>query len=559
MERLSPARSVQRASEASEWNRLTSTALLLGSGLATLALPLQPSVNNRVILYVFLTLLVSLLISAIALIPTSRTAPLKRLIDACLGSYWSARLLVITITLLWGFGLLCAFTGLHATEPALIATFAPLALVWPPLLAVVLLRRPAARQVRPFASRIASVLMALSLCWLLLEGLLQAAFARLPAQLTAAMPQSIVRVQHIQFDPITGVRQYPAGESVNLTINRQYGDLYYLSCLKPPESDTFTPYSVTFTRDAHGFRNPTSWPTPANLVMVGDSFVEADGVQHPFWEGISPSTLTLGSSGTGSLEQSALVRQYALPQQPRVVVMTYFEGNDLGENWEFQTAREHGQTIYDRIISYRHPWNFCVTLSFFAGLRDKLAQRATPCSYPLTDSRGNSLAFYDYYLAMATVEPQALQASAVYEVTRRAIVDTAQAVQDSGATFVLAFIPSKVHVHWPYLVENGQSSRTTDQSYALTVGSSGLIFDPTASAAERAARIDQNSEGQVDLLRALAAEKGFLFVDFTPALQATAGTGVSPYFTSDTHWNQTGHDVARKVLSDFLSQTHLLP
>lgn len=560
MERLSTVAVVRSGSRASEWDQHTSIALLLGSSLAVLALPFQISVSPRIVGFTLVTLLISIVLSGMAYSNAPLAALLNCWLDTLLRSRWGSRLLVVCIVVGWCIGLLSALTSLHFDENLMIAVYTPLVVFWPLLLAIGLLWRPSAQPVPTFGQNVISVVVAVLLAWLLLEGLLQLAFERLPAQLTATLPQSFVRVQHIQFDPITGAREFPAGQDVNLTINRQYGDLFYLSCLTPSEQETFAPYRVSFTRDAHGFRNPSPWPSPVSLVVTGDSFVAADGVQHPFWEGIQEESLSLGSSGTGSLEQFHLVSRYAIPQQPKVVVIAYFEGNDLGENWEFKTAREHGQTIYDRILSYNHPWQLFVTFNFVGRLRDRLVTRSREaCIYPIIDSRGNALAFYDYYLSMATIAKSDLEQSAIFDVTRRAILETAHAVQESGATFVLAFIPSKVHVHWPYLVENGAAETVASQAYALVTSESGLVYDGNVSMNERFERIDRNMSAQADLLRALAEENSCAFLDFTPALQALAGAGVSPYFLSDTHWNQTGHDAAREVLATFLERGDLLP
>ena len=69
--------------------------------------------------------------------------------------------------------------------------------------------------------------------------------------------------------------------------------------------------------------------------------------------------------------------------------------------------------------------------------------------------------------------------------------------------------------------------------------------------------IDRNITVQKDLLRQLAEEQDFYFLDLTPTLLESAENGESPYFFSDTHWNQIGHDIVGETLNTFLSQITL--
>jgi hypothetical protein len=92
-----------------------------------------------------------------------------------------------------------------------------------------------------------------------------------------------------------------------------------------------------YRSDERGFLNPAgSWTSAAGrLVLVGDSFVHgycvppdstlADQLRLRW-----PSTLNLGTGGSGPLAELGTLVEYALPERPGVVVWSYFE-NDLAD------------------------------------------------------------------------------------------------------------------------------------------------------------------------------------------------------------------------------------
>jgi hypothetical protein len=92
-----------------------------------------------------------------------------------------------------------------------------------------------------------------------------------------------------------------------------------------------------FPADEHGFGNPLpSWSGTAHgVVLVGDSFTYgycvdpeenlASHLRHRW-----PSTLSLGTGGSGPLVELATLSEYAAPLRPRVVVWEFFF-NDMAD------------------------------------------------------------------------------------------------------------------------------------------------------------------------------------------------------------------------------------
>ena len=69
--------------------------------------------------------------------------------------------------------------------------------------------------------------------------------------------------------------------------------------------------------------------------------------------------------------------------------------------------------------------------------------------------------------------------------------------------------------------------------------------------------VGENLSVQRDLMAELADELDIPFLDLTFTLTEAINDGKQPYFFADTHWNQTGHNLARIALLDFLNRSNL--
>lgn len=438
------------------------------------------------------------------------------------------------------------------------AWFVPFFLLWPwfTLGLLLVIASDAQAGVRKLIVNLTALLVSLIFFIVFLEGTLQLAYSRLPSTITGRMPQAVTRLYNVLLDTASGAREHQPGEAVTTQEGGSTGDMFFKSCLSP--KDALDPsYQISFIRDEHGFRNKSPWPENAEVVVIGDSFTHAGSVEQPYWQGLSPALLSLGTSATGTLEQNLVLRAYGLPRSPRVVILAYYEGNDLTDNFEFFNFGS-AQKQNEKWLNSQPIRNFSVIFNTFAWLRDSLNVKS--CYWPIEDSQGRKLAFLEEDLSLSTVSPAQLQQSEVYQITRDAIVNMAGEVEATGATFVLAFIPHKLHAYWNGVVEAGQIETIAahiapwelpERGYFTVVGD--------ASAADTAGRLTAGIDAQRDLLARLAAEQGFDFLDFTVPLQAAIDQGsASPYFFGDSHWNQEGNDLAREVLRAYLSKHGLI-
>ena len=378
-----------------------------------------------------------------------------------------------------------------------------------------------------------------------LELALQLAFPRLPMSIIEQMPQYRQRLG-FQLNAEHGLQEYPARETVDYLISRTSGDLYKLTCLSPDDAPPFASYRVSFQRDAHGFRNPEPWPDKVDLVVVGDSFTAAEAIDKPFWSGLSDSMLVLGLPGSGTLPQQRLLEAYALPRAPRIVVLAFFAGNDLQDNLTFyRKLRAEGRAL-NAAQGGKSPLDYSVLFHILYAARNALAQlERTSCHFPQLASTEPPapLAFYEEFLTIFALDQQSLQASEMYRLTRDAIGEIAFTLDQSGASLILMYIPQKAEIYWDLL--------SNDSKSAILAGSDRLDADMPVRA------ISENVPALRELMAALAAELGIGFLDMTRPLSQALSEGEQPYFFADTHWNQTGHNLARIALLDFLIQSNL--
>lgn len=374
-----------------------------------------------------------------------------------------------------------------------------------------------------------------------LEIVLQLAFLQLPQTLIKRMPQYQERYG-IRLNTEHGARQYPPKEAVDFEVTSHSGDLYQITCLSAAHIESIEPYRVAYTRDRQGFRNREPWPDDVELVIVGDSFTAAESVRRPYWDGIAESMLVFGLPGSGTLEQKLLLEAFGLPRQPEIAVLAYFGGNDLTDNESFAKLQQAGLTFADKTHQNRNPLDYLVSFHLVLFLRDSILAAGKDCHYPqvaLTEPP-TSVAFLDKLIPVIALGESALRASEMYQFTQAAIIEMSAMVQSRGAAFVLMYIPQKAELYWEFL------SQETRQ----------FILDRLEEPIS-ADQVDANLTVQRQVLASLAAEYGFVFLDLSPSLADAVQQGQSPYFFADTHWNQTGHDIAKAALLKILNQPAL--
>jgi hypothetical protein len=92
---------------------------------------------------------------------------------------------------------------------------------------------------------------------------------------------------------------------------------------------------VTYLSDKYGFSNPRGmWSRDIDIAIVGDSFVHGACVpEKDSFAGLIrqhyPATMNLGNDGIGPLLELRIVKEYLPALRPKLVIWSYFEGNDV--------------------------------------------------------------------------------------------------------------------------------------------------------------------------------------------------------------------------------------
>jgi hypothetical protein len=95
---------------------------------------------------------------------------------------------------------------------------------------------------------------------------------------------------------------------------------------------------IILENDEHGFNNPKGLYKKGDIkvALVGDSYVHGacvkpgEDIASQFRK-MGISALNLGSMGNGPLIELALIKEYAEPIHPEIVLWVYYEGNDLSD------------------------------------------------------------------------------------------------------------------------------------------------------------------------------------------------------------------------------------
>ncbi|MBN2302825.1 MAG: hypothetical protein JXQ72_00010, partial [Anaerolineae bacterium] len=398
-------------------------------------------------------LAVSLILTASAVIPHPLAKRAQAAIRAAFGHPARAAGIVIVLLAVW---VRLLWADRIIDLPAL-KFYLPFALVWPWLVIAYLMATsdPQRHKLSKFTKIAAMLGFWTLIIVMVLEVLLRVAVFQLPPKLRAqSAPALLILLGSRDVEmmpPQVPIREYWwAGKEQDFTYEPTDGDLFSETCLSedPPPSETAL--DVAYTYDEHGFRGEPSGPV--DLVVVGDSFTQAHVINSPFWDGIADSVYAIGASASGSVEQELLLEAFGLPRDPQVVVMAFYEGNDLQDSWKFHEARERYESSGgDRnplaLHSQFRPARFLMTYNLLVWLADEL-KPSGDCPFPVTDAYGHRMGYYPASFSLMMVDADTLRTSEIYAVTRDAILDAAAKTEAQGATFVLMFIPNKAHTHW---------------------------------------------------------------------------------------------------------------
>jgi len=287
-----------------------------------------------------------------------------------------------------------------------------------------------------------------------------------------------------------------------------------------------------------GFRNrPVDYFVDA--VVVGDSFAfcfteRADCWVTQFEATTGLGLVNLGLPATGSHSHLLVLRDFALPFKPPLVIWQFF-GNDFNDDYGLFSANGKIEPLAEEAVDDAVPRDgvgarlraasalYAVVENVLRGQRRFQDPDAAKFDerYEVTLGNGETLRFGQPY------EPEAMDMSrpvnqAGYELSRAAFEEAKALVSSWGGQLVVMLAPTREEVY-----------------QSLTAAAMGSDLEAIRGA--RLAMLD------------LCAELELTCYDALGDLQRRAAKGDLLYYADDMHWNPLGNSVVAGLLRDWLA------
>ena len=288
-----------------------------------------------------------------------------------------------------------------------------------------------------------------------------------------------------------------------------------------------TSVRFSFRMDSHGFRNVGPWPTRADVVAVGDSWVFSYGVNdEETWphqvERSLPGTrvINLGLSGFGPEQYTRAYERFGAPLHPKVLLYGIFPGNDLLDTGDFErwlVAGSPGNYNTWRTGSRVQQLNTPIIGKSYVALLVKESwknRRARFGSRTVTWKDGHQLRLTGNLYLRDT--KHAHRGDPQFEGALAALERARTIAAAAGTHVVVLLFPTKEEVYLPLLNQ--------------------AVPEPVAPFAEELAR------------------RGIDYIDFTKPFSAQAKAGRTVYFELDPHPNQAGYAVIARTVTEYLER-----
>lgn len=301
---------------------------------------------------------------------------------------------------------------------------------------------------------------------------------------------------------------------------------------KPNLAATFCspvePYYYDVRYDRNGFHNAAEIYR-ADIAIVGDSFIEGVEISGDDTLNISSflqrymnaSVVNLGSSGYGPQQELAVLKRYAVPVRPKVIVWAFYT-NDLGDLLGYEEAiaqlkldGPNGSAV-DR--SFLRNSLYAIWWSWF---KCKPDSDASLIAGDYDERSGDTVqVLFGDWRHLTKRDLTALNK------LRDIFAEAYRVSTQHKAKLVVAFLPEKIRVYKDVI-------RTPEKS-------------------KLPAEVDDLPQRMQNMLADISPHIGF--VDLTPAFTEEVSRGNSLFLKNDTHWTELGHQVAAQTIHEYLQR-----
>jgi lysophospholipase L1-like esterase len=419
------------------------------------------------------------------------------------------------VVLLWG---LLAFVARIATAEA--ATAADLLfLLALPLTYVVLVGTLVHASARPRQALIRGAALTLGL--LMALSLLELAAAARLTHWELFFHWVRDEMQHYVVDPDLGFRHTPGMRQSG----RPQSDIELAWGLPATRPDR-----ITVTYDHRGYRNTTELDR-ADIVLIGDSYVEGSYVSDDqtvsslLQAGLVRPVANLGVAGYGTAQELIVLNRDAMPLQPRVVIWFFFEGNDLYNDDQFESALRAPRGVRATSLTEGHGW---WRRSFVRNAHAQLRLMLYPLA-PRYCPHFGTVSVGPYRGQKVLFWPEAAVPWTEFERDRwdRAqdtLREAARATRERDVDLLLIYVPIKFRVYRDF-IEGPPGGELRD--WALW--------------------------SLPDLFAQFCRTEGLACLDLTGVLRDSVRAGGMPYAPTDSHWSPEGHRLVARAVEELLT------
>lgn len=361
----------------------------------------------------------------------------------------------------------------------------------------------------------------------------------------------------------------------------KYGDIIRMGFVPQAEGDGRV-HRYPYQSDSEGFRN--SAPRDSiEVAALGDSFTDALTMRREdAWPAQLEARLgrpvqNYGTAGFGPQQELLVLKDFALPHHPRVVVLAFFAGNDIRDAEAFESfARAEALPNEPKpgwpikaIVMRADTWFLTSAIQAASRALSDRASEAPAASHPATPnvpvpagpsfSRGMftaevggrrmRVALMPPYLNVLNFAEPDLAARRGWTLIESTLMEMQAASRAAGAEFVVAFIPFKSQVYLPLLDRLFPRAELTQALH---------FYSRDRTKAPDVDRMLRNRLAQNALMARFCERAGIPLLDLTQALQARIEAGEAMYFPDDSHLDEDGEALVADQVASFLEARRLL-
>jgi hypothetical protein len=279
--------------------------------------------------------------------------------------------------------------------------------------------------------------------------------------------------------------------------------------------------------DSNGFRNNSDIDA-ADIAVIGDSFIEGAEV-------LSSDLLTsrlavmqrkvvanLGTIHYGPQQELIVLKRYALPLNPEILVWAVYEGNDLRNIYDYRETLKEWENISRKsnsLVLRSFTKNAFLAFSRLFKVQKKSAMKRSGI---IKKDGGEEELIYFLFPG----NPLSAKDVRALDETTNILSEAYKLSSNKGVKLVVLFIPTKFRVY-KNIVESMNSVECNDW----------VVNDLPTRLHKKISEISDDIG----------------FIDATPTLIESVKNGGNPYFLDDSHWSPEGHLVVAREINKYIS------